>query len=158
MKRRQDDAAVTDWAQWSREAGAMMQARNDEWPKRLGVERPAYHWDLQTAKIRFTSGDNVVVAELCLVGTMRKDEDEFLWGWADPNMPEIATCLSKLVRDFGTTNDLPLLTTPKLDGGHPQALEAVCMAGRVLDAEGVFIDRTNEVGLYFTLHSLQRMQ
>jgi hypothetical protein len=44
-------ADVTDWAAWSRQAVATMNARNQSWIARYGLERAPYRWDLAKAEL-----------------------------------------------------------------------------------------------------------
>ena len=48
---------MTDWAEWSRQAVAAMQARNEAWITRFGLARAPYRWDLVTAELLFERGD-----------------------------------------------------------------------------------------------------
>ena len=141
----------TDWTAWSREAVTLMQSRNAEWPERYGVAGAPYRWDLSSGTLRFTRPAGDVVASLRLVGTVCESQGTFLWSWADPQVPEAARAGIEAVRQFGAQHDLDLLETAEVTGGHSQALELLAIAGRILQAEGVFIDRMADMTLYFTI-------
>ena len=142
-----------DWAAWSREAGRLMQRRNEAWKAKFGLTNEPYHWDLDDATIRFTRSNDEVVASLCLVGTTSEHDGTFLWAWANEIIPPAAIQRLGVVREFGDKNDLPLLTEPEHRGSRPEGLEIVAIAGRILDAEGVFIDRAGDVTFFFALMS-----
>jgi len=146
-----DEAEITDWGAWSKEAVRLMQERNAVWQLR-GLSGCPFHWDMSTATIQFRRDTDEVIASLCVVGTTSLRERTFLWGWANENISPVARKRLELVREFGTKHDLPLLTTPQFPGGHPEALEMVAIAGRVLDAEGVFIHPVDgDLTVFFTL-------
>jgi hypothetical protein len=146
---------MTDWADWSREAVWLMQSRNAEWQARFDLGNSAYRWDLESATIAFQRADDDVVASITLIGTTSVAERTFLWAWANDAIPPVATVGLDRVRAFGTQNDLSLLTQGEIQGGHPEALEVLALAGRILDAEGVFIDRSGDVGCFFALRDFR---
>jgi len=129
-----------------------MNARNQQWVSRFGLERAPFRWDLATAELSFERDADHVVADLCLVGTASEMAGTFLWAWANDAIPAGAKLGLDAVRSFGTTHDLPLLTTPEWPGGRAEGLEMLAIAGRVQDATGGLVDRAEEVLLFFTLH------
>jgi hypothetical protein len=72
---------------------------------------------LATAELSFERDADHVVADLCLVGTASEMAGTFLWAWANDAIPAGAKLGLDAVRSFGTTHDLPLLTTPEWPGG-----------------------------------------
>jgi hypothetical protein len=146
------DEPATDWAAWSRESVQLMKERNQSWPDRLGVAVDApYRWDLDAGTLRFERSLGQLVARICLVGTASECEGTFLWSWANESIPEAAKRGLQGVHQFGTDHSLSLLTTPEFPGGRPEGLEMLAIAGRLLDAEGIFIDRSGDVTLFFAL-------
>ncbi len=143
---------MTDWSEWSRQAVAAMQARNDAWVSRFGLARAAYRWDLATAELWFERAEDEVVADLCLVGTVSEAEGTFLWAWDNDEIPRSAKQGLEAVRTFGVTNDLPLLTTPAWPGARADGLEMLAVAGQIQNASGGFVDQDGELLLFFTLH------
>jgi hypothetical protein len=141
----------TDWAAWSREAVAMMQQRNDAWTAQWELTGARYAWDLDSAELVFERPDIDVVADLCCIRTTSDHEGTFLWSWANEVIPRAARNGVELVREFGERNDLPLLTTPEWHGGEAEGKEMAAVAGRVIDAEGVWIERNGDLTLFFTL-------
>jgi hypothetical protein len=138
-----------DWAAWSREAVALMSARMTELMSRHGLEAAARcHWDLEAGKI--TIGD--ATFRLVTVGTVAGDQ--FLWSWANDAIPASAKAGIERVSGFGNDNDLCLLTHPYSPGGLAQAKECLALAGRILDADGVWIDQTESGYIVFILFEL----
>ena len=143
---------VTDWAEWSRQAVAEMQARNEAWISRFDLKRAPYRWDLGTAELLFERAVDHVVADLCLVGTISEAEGTFLWAWDNDAIPATAKLGLDVVRSFGVTHDLPRLITPEWPGGRADGLEMLAIAGRIQDASGGFVDQDGGLLLFFTLH------
>jgi hypothetical protein len=150
---RADD--VTDWGAWSREAVATMEARNQAWISRFDLARAPYRWDLATAELVFDRGDDRIVADLCVIGTVSESEGTFLWAWDNDRIPAIAKRGLEAVRRFGATHDLPRLTKAAWPGGRADGLEMLAIAGRLQDASGGFIDRDGQLLLFFTLHDFR---
>jgi hypothetical protein len=141
----------TDWSAWSREAVALMQSRNEAWIGRYALAEAAFKWSLDDATMRFTRPAGDVVAELCFVGTASASEGTFLWAWANETVPKRSWQRLHAVIGFGQEHDLGLLTTPEWNGGRAEGLEMVAVAGRVLDADGAFVDTRGDVTMFFLL-------
>ena len=146
---------MTDWGDWSREAVQLMHRRNQAWQARFALGRNAYRWDLDTATIAFQRAEDEVVASLTLVGTTSAVAGTFLWAWANESIPPAALHGLERVRAFGLENQLSLLTECESPGGRAEALELVALAGRILDAEGAFIDASGDVGWFFVLRDFR---
>jgi hypothetical protein len=142
---------MTDWAEWSRQAVAEMQARNEEWLTGFSLKGAPYRWDLGTAELIFVRAGDHVVADICAVGTVSEAQGTFLWAWANDAIPSTAMRGLELVRAFGETHDLPLLITPEWPGSLPDGLEMLAIAGRVQGADGAFVDGEQGLKLLFTL-------
>ena len=151
-----NDAQTTDWAAWSREAVEMMQARNAEWPLEFGLQgSPSYRWDLDRALLALETPLHEVIATVCLVGTSSEQDGSFVWSWANEAIPKQHGQALEVVHEFGRQNQLALLTTARIPGGRPEAMECMCIAARLQRAVGTFIDQQGDVTLYFTLLHLQ---
>lgn len=146
----------TDWSAWSREAVASMMACNAQWQRDFGLEgSPPYRWDLASATLTFDGALGPVLATICLVGTSSESEGSFLWSWANAAVPEQHGQALEAVHEFGRANQLALLTTPRIQGGRPEATECLCIAARLQRAMGTFIDQRGDVTLYFTVLHLR---
>lgn len=151
-----EEQSAIDWSAWSREAVEIMVARNAEWPGQFGLPpNPAYRWDLDRATLIFDAPLHKVLATVCLVGTTSESERSFLWSWANEAIPAQHGQALEAVHDFGREHQLALLTTPRIQGGRPEATECLCIAGRLQRALGTFIDTQGDVSLYFTILHLQ---
>jgi hypothetical protein len=141
---------VTDWGAWSRESVALMTARANERMRRHDIPAGApYHWELEAAKI--TIGE--ATFRLVTVGTVVNDQ--FLWSWANDAIPATAKVGIERARQFGIDNDSNwVLTDPWMRGGLAQAKECLVLAGRILNADGVWIDQTESGYIRFILFEL----
>jgi len=145
-----------DWNAWSREAVETMVRGNAEWQRKFGLEgSPPFHWDLDSATLTFDAPLGPVLATICLVGTTSDSEGSFLWSWANEAIPRQHGEALAAVHEFGRENQLALLTTPRIQGGRPEATECLCIAGRLQRALGTFIDQRGDVTLYFTILHMQ---
>ena len=134
---------------------AMMDG-NAQWQHQFGLEgSPAYRWDLDSATLTFDGPQGPVLATICLVGTSSDSEGSFLWSWANEAIPRQHGQALEAVHAFGRENHLALLTTPRIQGGRPEAMECLCIAGRLQHAVGTLIDQQGDVTLYFTILHLR---
>ena len=129
-----------------------MQTRNRAFNEKFDLDGRPYRWNLEHAQIAFLFPDHAVVADLCYVGSVSACEGTFLWAWANEAVSDRARDRLLEVRDFGDKHDLGLLTTAEWEGGKSEGLEMLAIAGRLLDADGVWIDAHDGLTLFFTLH------
>jgi hypothetical protein len=146
-----------EWGAWSAEAVSMMNSRNRAWIGRHHLAGVPYLWDLTTATIAFDRTSSRVIADLCLVGTASKVEGTFRWAWANEAIPVEAKRNLGKVRAFGVEHDLGLLATPELAGGRAEGLEALAIAGRVLEADGVWVDERGDLTVFLALFNFREV-
>jgi len=136
-----------DWGAWSDEAASLMTARTRDLLARHDLPRgTAYRWDLDAGAI--VIGDKQL--RLTTIGTVA--DDSFLWSWANDAIPASAKVGVEKVRLFGVENDLPLLAEPFMHGGLAEGKECLALAGRVLEADGIWIDQTDAGFILFVLY------
>jgi hypothetical protein len=129
-----------------------MQSRNRAFIEKFALSGRAFRWDLDAGQIAFASAEYVVVADLCVAGSISACEKTFLWAWANEAIPRRAQERLHDVRTFGKTHDLGLLTTAEWPATRAEGLEMLAVAGRVLDADGVFVAPAGDLTLFFVLH------
>jgi hypothetical protein len=145
-------AEQRDWGAWSREAVALMEARNQAYLERFDLTDQPYRWNIEHAQLGFSCRDHAVVADLCAIASVSASERTFVWGWSNPTFQDAFRERLDLVRAFGEKHQLARLTTAVWEGGRADGLEMLAVAGRILDAEGVWIDEQGDLTLFFTLH------
>ncbi|MFL5578554.1 MAG: DUF6882 domain-containing protein [Gemmatimonadaceae bacterium] len=143
-----------NWAEWSREAVALMQARNRDWTERFDLAGAPYRWDLDRRTLTFARRADAVAAEVCVVGTASICAGTFLWAWANDAIAAAASRRLDAVREFGRRHALDLLTTAEWPGGRAEGLEMLAVAGRILEAEGGWVDTDGDLTLFFLLFGL----
>ena len=146
------DVTERDWQSWSRESVALMQERNRSFVATFDLAGYPFRWNLDAAQIAYLVGERAVLADLCVVGSVSECERTFLWAWANDAVPRRARERIDEVRAFGEAHDLPLLTIAEWPGGRAEGLEMLAVAGRVLDADGVFVAPDRGRDFLFTLH------
>jgi hypothetical protein len=147
---RNDDGR--DWQDWSREAVRLMQERNRAFVDAFDLAGRPFQWNLDAAEIAFTTPKHAIVADVCVVGSVSEHEGTFLWAWNNEAVPPRARKRIDEVRAFGEANDLPLLTTAEWAGGKAEGLEMLAVAGRILDADGVFVAPDRDRTFFLVLH------
>lgn len=137
-----------DWAAWGREAVTMMSQRTRDLIARhkLGADTD-YHWSIEDATM--TLGP--LKLRLVVVGTASEPEDTFIWSWANETIPKNAKAGIEKVGDFGFENRLKLLTEPLHKGGKATGENCLGIAGRILDASAIWIDKTEHGWIFLAL-------
>ena len=140
-----------DWTEWSKDAVKLMFDQDAAWDREFALKKAKCEWDLPAATLTFETDQKKVLATACLVGTTSDTEGSFLWSWANANIPALHGQALEVVRQFGSDNQLGLLTTPAIAGGKPEAMECMCIAGRIQRAVGTHHEKVGDIGLYFTI-------
>ena len=148
--------AVPDWSAWSQEAVRLMQERNGRWIRNYRLEGCPYQWSLDDAQLVFRSESAEVVSDICVIGSVSRSEGTFRWAWANEAIPSCAQDDLARVREFGKVRALELLITPQWPGGRREGLEMAAVAGSVLDADGIWIEETGDVTLFFALSNFRK--
>jgi len=149
-------ATALDWSAWSQEAVRLMQERNRIWVQSYGLEGHPYQWRLDEAQLMFPCECDEVVCDICVIGSVSQSEGTFCWAWANEAIPSCAQHDLTRVRAFGEVSALALLTRPEWPGARPEGLEMAAVAGRILDADGIWIEETGDVTLFFALSNFRR--
>jgi hypothetical protein len=133
-----------------------MQERNTAWTRNYSLEGCRYQWSLDDAQLVFRSESNEVVCDICVIGSVSRSDGTFCWAWANGAIPSCAQRGLERVREFGKTHALELLIQPQWPGGRPDGLKMAAVAGRILDADGVWIAETGDVTVFFALSNFRR--
>ena len=137
-----------DWGAWSREAVTLMTTRTRDLLERHGLAAGSpYRWDLEAGTLVIGEAPFRLVTVGTVVG------DSFLWSWANDTIPANAKVGIEKVRQFGVENDLGLLVDECAAGGLAQGKQCLALAGRILDAHGVWIDQTEAAFMLFALYA-----
>jgi len=104
-----------------------------------------FDWDLTQSQLVIKGTRFPLVT----VGTM--SGDTFRWAWDDESIPSEGKTGLEQVRAFGEANGIPLLTEPSNTGGLASGNECLAVAGRLLGANAVLVDRTDAGFIFFAL-------
>lgn len=150
--------AAPDWQAWSQEAVRLMQERNAAWIRRYSLEGCPYRWSLDEAQLVFRSESDEVMCDICVIGSVSRSEGTFCWAWANEAIPTCARHGLARVCEFGKAQALEPLIRPQWPGGRPEGLEMAAVAGRILGADGIWIEETGDMTLFFALSNFRRHQ
>jgi hypothetical protein len=135
-----------NWAGWSRDAALLMKTRTRALMKRYGLgPGDRFEWDLEKSHITI----GTIRFGLVTVGTVMGDT--FRWAWDDESIPQAGKVGLEQVRAFGEANRITLLTEPSGPGGLARGHECLAVAGRLLNASAVLVDRTDAGFIFFAL-------
>jgi hypothetical protein len=115
-----------------------------------------YDYDAAAGTITFTDGVRPrVVADIQVLGTT--GESEFLWSWANAELPASAVEGAAQVKAFGVENGIEELTTERLRSDDLTALGwmLAAIAVRILEAQGAYRAPTATGAVYLALTSLK---
>lgn len=126
------------------EFGAMVEAaveameeKNEGLAERFGIGR-AREWkaDLQVPQIRFINpGKVMALADLIVVGTL-SHKGSWMWGWANPGLPEHVRSASRSLKELGPETGLEIFTGPKWTADEDMAWWLCALACNRLKGEG----------------------
>ncbi|CDX14693.1 conserved hypothetical protein [Mesorhizobium plurifarium] len=152
-----------DWyPAWRDEAFEQLTAKNARLAKdfRLG-SWSRYDYDLTTGKLVFSDQSGVkVVSEIQIAGSTSAKAGNWLWAWANSNLPGNLLGDAKLVRAFGEEKAIDNLARAYVDdtGGDLEALgwELTAAMVRVCNALGAYRSPRGEGGaLYLVFKSVR---
>ncbi len=133
-----------------------MQERNSACIRNYRLEGCPYQRSLGDAQLVFRSESDEVVCDICVIGSVSRSEGTFCWAWANAAIPSGAQRDLARVREFGRVEALELLVRPQWPGGRPEGLEMAAVAGRILDADGIWVAESGDVTLFFALSNFRR--
>ncbi|CCV14069.1 DUF6882 domain-containing protein [Mesorhizobium sp. STM 4661] len=146
---------------WREEAFEQLNAKNKRLQDDFGLGRwPRYDYDLKAGKLLFSEGNIVkVVAEIQIAGSTSAKASNWLWSWANSNLPGEFLSDAKLVRSFGEENGIDELAQAYVTDADND-LEALGweLAGamvRICNALGAYRSPRGEGdGLYLTIKTI----
>lgn len=144
-----------DWPAWSREAVRLMQERNRAWVESRCTKGLPYGWSLDDAQLTFQHEAGKTVCDICVIGSVSRSRGTFCWAWANKAIPSCSQRGLANVRQFGNDWEIGLLTEPEWPGGRAEGLEMAAVAGRILDAEGIWIEDCGDLTLFFALSNFR---
>ena len=115
-----------------------------------------YHWSLDDAVISFSrNGQEFLRGRITSIGSVNSVKQTWLWSWANKSTPAIAQGDMAEVRRYGEEHGFPLRVWESFVSDPAQVQQAVGMAAQILDAEGMWRDRSGDLELWFLIRDLQ---
>ena len=147
-----------DWyPAWRDEALQQLNAKNDRLQKefRLG-SWSRYDYDMTTGKLLFSKDGAIkVIAEIQIAGSTSARADNWLWAWANSNLPDELLCDSKLARSFGEKNSIDELAqayvTDTNDDLEALGWELTGATVRICDSLGAYRSPRGEGGALYLI-------
>lgn len=100
---------------------------------------PRWDYDMDAGTLIFSEeGIPRVITSVQVVGTTSNELKNWLWGWANANLPSRVTSGLAEVRSFGETEGVPQLTEAASPGDEDLAWEMTAVTARILGAKGAY--------------------
>ncbi|MDX8529634.1 hypothetical protein RFM41_19000 [Mesorhizobium sp. VK25A] len=152
-----------DWyPAWRDEAFEQLTAKNARLAKDFGLGSwSRYNYDLTAGKLLFSDQSGVkVVSEIQIAGSISTKAGNWLWAWANSNLPGDLLGDAKLVRSFGEEKGVDELAQAYVDDttGDLEALgwELTAAMVRVCNALGAYRSPRGEGGaLYLVFKNIR---
>jgi hypothetical protein len=95
--------------------------------------------DLSQGDLLFTFANGIVATcPAQIVGTLDSTDGSWLWGWANPSVPESLQLDSLLVRDYGEQRQITRLTSAEWPCTEDEAWRMAALACNLCEAQGVY--------------------
>jgi hypothetical protein len=135
---------------------------NDGLQKHFGIhDYKRYHYDMDQERLVFRHDDGSnpgVVAIMQVVGSTSTKSKTWLWGWANPHVPENATKGTIAVRDFGVKNGISKLIEEKWEATEEDGWEMSAVCNRIMKAKGAYRCPSENGALFLVLTDIRRVQ
>lgn len=116
----------------------------------FGIDHAQWKVDVAAGEITFMTPERRAVAPVQVIGTYDPATTTWLWGWDHPSTPESAAIAARRVYEFGQRNDLPELTTRKLECTEADAWRFTQLAVRLGTETGAYRGPTGGPVVFMT--------
>ncbi|HEX2134546.1 MAG TPA: hypothetical protein VHG30_01385 [Microvirga sp.] len=117
------------------------------------IDQARWDVDLDAGTIVFTSPKGIVAtAPVQVVGTLNSGDSTWLWGWANPSLPEAVTRHAQIVRDYGEKHRIRELTERKfeVDTDESDCWRFAAVACYLGEAQGAYRGPSGNVRVFLT--------
>lgn len=109
-----------------------------------------WDYDLENAALTFSQNDiPKIIADIQLVGTTSGSQQDWEWGWANPNMPLKSVLMTQQVKAFGEHNGIAELTKEFLPDDEYLGWGLTAITANILGAKGGYRCPGKNGFLYF---------
>jgi uncharacterized protein DUF6882 len=118
---------------------------------------PRWDYELEAGTLVFSEGGvPKVVASVQVVGTTSTASKNWLWGWANRDLPKRVTDRLHQVRDFGEAEGLVELIQQSLPDNEYLGWAMTAIAARILGGKGGYRVPSNNGFIYFVFVDIAR--
>lgn len=144
------------YGRWRDEALLQLEEKNGLLKTKFGIgDWPRFDCDVAAGTLTFSDhGAAKVVAEIQLVGSTSRKAGNWLWAWANAQLPSERVADSRLVRAFGEQHGIAGLMHTHVEGDDLNALgwELTAVAVRITDALGAYRPPRDEGGALYLMY------
>jgi hypothetical protein len=98
-----------------------------------------FHLDLSQGDLLFTFNNGVVATcPAQIVGSLDSESGTWLWGWANPSIPEALQRDALRVKDYGEQRQIARLTSAEWPCTEEEAWRMAALACYLCEAQGVY--------------------
>jgi hypothetical protein len=114
-------------------------------------------YEQETGKMIFSNeGElNRVFADYQIVGSLSQKSNTWLWSWDNPYLLENTMQEIRKVKDFGDSNNLDRLTTPKWEATEKDAWDMTAIAAGILKAKGAYSFLSDDIRVFMVFTRLK---
>jgi hypothetical protein len=107
--------------------------------KRLGwLDMPRWDYDGDSSTLTFSAGDDKLIADVRLVGSLSTKSNTFQWAWKTLDVGSSKARDVSYVRVFGEVRGIELLTTANFTCDQATGWKMAAIAAYLLGAEGLY--------------------
>lgn len=135
-----DNLTTAEFKKFCHEAVHSLMALNEHCGREYDISAwPRWDYDLDAGTLIFSEGGTPkVIASIQVVGTTSADPKNWLWGWANKNMPPKVVDRVREVRTFGEREGLTLLTGPYQPDNEHLGWELAAVTAQIVRAKGAY--------------------
>jgi hypothetical protein len=118
----------------------------------------AARWSLDMSRgdLLFTFDDGVVATcPAQIVGSLDNEGGTWLWGWANPSIPDELKMDSLRVREFGEQRQISRLTSEEWPCAGEEAWQMAALACKLCEAQGVYRGPAGSAFVFMTFRKVE---
>ena len=128
-----------------------LELKNAMHDRAFQISRAAWNVDQDAGLIRFESPDGILaIAQVQIIGSYNTADGTWLWAWDNPSVNPSLAQLAGSMREYGQQNNLPELTTAKLECDQEHCWTFVAAAAAMTNAQGGYRGMAGETAVFMT--------
>lgn len=125
--------------------------------EKYGFDKYSWFFNQETSVFQLNENDNVIYeADGQIIGTYLKSDGSWEWGWNNPNWSNKMTRDSKLVKKYGTENNLNYFSDGKVTiGSENYASYFTAVGVKLSESESAYHGDTGDLVVYIMLNNFR---